>query len=97
MVSPSTEVGSDYYLISGKSEIKQIENENATNMNGMDVQYDIAGTMTSTLKVDKATGWINDGDIRQELDIDLKIQDNPQVPGGMTIPMKMDSQIKITK
>jgi len=92
-----TEVGSDYYLIAGKSEVKQIPSENTTNLNGMEMQYDISGTMTSTLKIDKATGWINDGDIRQELDIQLKIADNPQVPGGMTIPMQMDTQMKITK
>jgi hypothetical protein len=91
-----TEVGADYYMLSGKSGIKQIESENTVNLNGMDLQYTIAGTMTSNLKIDKATGWIKDGDIRQELDIELKIADNPQVPGGMTIPMQVDSKTKIT-
>jgi len=92
-----TEVGPDYYMLSGKSEIKQIETENTANLNGMDMKYNISGSMTSTLKIDKSTGWINTGDIRQELDIELKIADNPQVPGGMTIPMQMDTQMKITK
>jgi len=92
-----TEVGADYYMLLGKSEIKQIETENTANLNGMDMQYNISGSMTSTLKIDTTTGWINTGDIRQELDIELKIADNPQVPGGMTIPMQMDTQMKITK
>lgn len=92
-----TDVGKDFYMISGKSEIKPSAEGNNVNLNGMDMQYEISGTMTSTLKIDMATGWTNDGDVRQELDIELKIPDNPQVPGGMTIPMQIDTQMKITK
>jgi len=92
-----TDVIDGTYVISGKSIMKPINSDTCTQMAGMEMKYNMtAGSMTSTLKLDKTTGWVKEGDSTQEMDIDLVLKDSPQVPGGMTIPMQIDTKMKIT-
>ncbi len=92
------DVLNDVYVITGKSEIKAVNSDEYKQMGGMEMKQNLtSGSMTSTLKLDKTTGWIKEGETTQEMDMDLILKDSPQVPGGMSIPMQIDTQMKITQ
>lgn len=83
------------YLLHGDSQI--VTDKNAvTEVNGMKVNYDLAGTSTYEIKLDKNTGWTTDAKITQNMKGNLAIKDNPQVPGGMTVPMTITDEQSIT-
>lgn len=84
-------VEGDHYVISGKSEIESFEDPNNT----LPMTYQMSGTMTSTIKLAKKTGWIRDASIKQSLSGKVIFADNPQMPGGMEVPMSMESEIAI--
>lgn len=90
-----SEVGADYYLLNGVSTIETLKDEVKENM-GMPMQYNLSGTMNATLKLNKSTGWVMDATIDQVISGEAVIQDNPQVPGGMSIPMEMNNKMKIS-
>lgn len=90
-----TEVGADYYLLKGVSTIETLKDEVKENM-GMPMQYNLSGTMDATLKLSKSTGWVMTATIDQVISGEAVIQDNPQVPGGMSIPMDMNNKMTIT-
>lgn len=90
------EITNEYALIKGTSTI-QTEDKNAyIQTNEMDVKYDLTGTMTSTIKVDKNTGWIIDSTINQEITGDIYIKENPKIPNGMEFPIRMQNNMIIT-
>jgi hypothetical protein len=80
-----------HFVISGKSEIVT----KGTSDDAAPMKYDLAGTMTSTIKLAKKTGWIHDASIKQSLSGKVIFSDSPQMPGGMEVPMEMDSDIAI--
>lgn len=90
-----TEVGPDYYLLNGVSTLETAKDKVMDNM-GMPLQYNLSGTMNATLKLSKSTGWVMDGTIDQIITGEAVIQDNPQVPGGMSIPMELNNKMTIS-
>jgi hypothetical protein len=90
------EINSDYYLIQGDSKIKTKDKDVYVQNNGMDVRYDLSGTLLSKIKVDKITGWIISADVDQKLDGNTYVKANAQIPDGMTIPMTIRNKMKIT-
>ena len=90
------EMNDEYAIIDVKSTSKTEEQEDFQNINGMPAKYNLNGTMSATIKVDSKTGWILESDMHQEIKGAIDIADNPQVPGGMSIPMEMISDTKIT-
>ena len=91
-----TELNDEYALIDVTSTSKTEEQDDFQNINGMPAKYNLNGTMKATIKVDSKTGWILLSDMHQEIKGAIEIADNPQVPGGMSIPMEMVSDTKIT-
>ncbi|MBL3658064.1 DUF6263 family protein [Fulvivirga sediminis] len=75
------------YIISGNTKIKS--GSEPTNVNGMQMTYDMSGTMLSDIKVNKKSGWISEANLTQELS-------GTASAGGMQIPMSTKSTIKIT-
>ena len=63
----------------------------------MPLKYDMAGTMTSDIKIDKKTGWTMSAKISQSIKGNAYVKDNPQMPGGMTIPMTISNDMTITE
>jgi hypothetical protein len=63
----------------------------------MPLKYDLTGAMTSDIKIDKKTGWTINAMINQSIKGTAYIKDNPQIPGGMTIPMTMNNEMTITE
>lgn len=91
-----TELTSDYAVIKGISIIETEDKDAYMEANGMPMKYDLKGSMTSEIKVDKKTGWIIEAKIDQEIGGDAYIKENPQVPNGMKIPMIMKNNMTIT-
>jgi len=56
----------------------------------------LSGTLTSDIKADKKTGWVIEEKLKQDVSGTIDIQDNPQIPGGMKVPMKIHSDITTT-
>ncbi len=82
------ETNKDHILITGEAKMETVNKEAYITVNGSPTKYDLDGTMTSTLKVDKKTGWIIHGQIEQKMSGDVSVK-----PGGtteaMVIPMEM--------
>jgi hypothetical protein len=91
-----TESNSNYYLIVGDSKIVTADKEAYIESNGMPVKYDMKGNMSSEIKVDKTSGWIIEAIINQDIQGDVYIKGNPQMPDGMKIPMIMKNDMIFT-
>ncbi len=90
------ELTPDYALIKGNSKIETADKDAYTKANGMPMKYDLTGSMTSEIKVDKTTGWIIEAKINQEINGEAYIKENPQLPNGMKIPMTILNEMIIT-
>jgi hypothetical protein len=60
------------------------------------MKYNVTGTSTYEVKLDKTTGWASEVKINQAIKGDVLIKDNPKVPGGMTIPLTLTDEQLIT-
>ena len=89
------EIMPDYFVISGQSSINTLSKE-YIQKSGMDMRYDLKGTMTAEIKIDKNTGWIIESKMNQGISGIMEIKDNERMPGGMKIPMKLDNKITVT-
>ena len=65
--------------------------------NGMPLKYDMSGTMSSEIKINRKNGWVIESKINQIIKGTAQIKDNPQMPGGMTIPMTLSNEMTITE
>ncbi len=86
---------SDYALIKGNSKIETADKDAYIKSNGKPMKYNLTGSMTSEIKVDKNTGWIIEAKINQEIKGDAYIKGNPQMPNGMKIPMRVLNEMVI--
>ncbi|UII24474.1 DUF6263 family protein [Fulvivirga maritima] len=81
------EATAEDYVISGNTKIQS--GDEPTDVNGMQMTYNMSGTMLSDIKVNKKSGWISEANLTQELS-------GTASAGGMEIPMNTKSTIKIT-
>ena len=82
-------------VIKGTSSIKTDDNDAAVEVNGMSTKYSLDGTMTSTYQLDPKTNWVISGQVEQKMSGKADIEDNPQIPGGITIPMEIKNLMTI--
>ena len=81
------------YLITGESKIKTANPDQFVENNGMQMKYNMDGTMTSEIKVDKTTGWVREAKLKQEMQGTTTIKANAQMPNDMEIPMTMQNDM----
>lgn len=84
------------FVIHGDDVIEPGITSDYIELNGMPMKYMISGTSTTDLKVDKASGWVTEAKIVQAMKGNIDIKDNPKVPGGMTIPITLNTDQIIT-
>lgn len=89
-------IESDFVILSCVSSVKSSEPDKYIETNGMMLKYNLAGESTSTLKVDKESGWIREAKIEQSIKGTSRIQANEQIPDGMSIPMTIVSATEIS-
>jgi hypothetical protein len=90
------DLSGDFYQVHGDGDLMGDAALKPVEINGMPAKYSINGTMLTDIKIDKKTGWIFEAKIRQLLDGNIEIIDNPKTPGGMTIPMIFNTEITTT-
>jgi hypothetical protein len=86
----------DYYQLHGDGDLTGDTTSKPVEINGMPAKYSLNGTILTEIKIDKKTGWILEVKLRQLLDGNIEIMDNPKMPGGMTIPMIFNTEVTTT-
>ena len=81
----------NYNLIIGNGKFETLDKDAYIKMDGMSIRYDLTGTMNSALKVDVITGWIIEAKVNQSMAGTAAIKDNPNLPGGLIVPMSFES------
>lgn len=85
-----TNVAQMSYRLSGKSKISY-PIKKYHNIDGMEIKYDLTGSATSTILIDKETGWIIEANVEQNYSGKAHVRANYYSPGGlfpMTISQK---------
>ncbi len=90
-----SELTQTHAVLTGNSQIETLEKDAFMETNGMQMQFDINGAMVSRITIDRATGWIVEGQISQEISGESIIRGNPMMPDGMVIPMTILNDTKI--
>ncbi|GET23276.1 DUF6263 family protein [Prolixibacter denitrificans] len=84
------------YLITGDSKLQTSNPDQFVENNGMQMKYNMDGTMTSEIRVDKTTGWIKEAKLKQEMQGTTTVKANAQMPNDMQIPMTMHNDMTFT-
>ncbi|WPU98070.1 DUF6263 family protein [Mucilaginibacter sp. cycad4] len=84
------------YVIHGNATLETDNTAGYKTVSNMPMKYNMKGTMTADVVVDKATGWISSSKLKQNIDGTVEIKDNPKVPGGLTFPMSVTSETSST-
>ena len=87
------EVEKDYYLIEGDAQLISVEKES---VDVMEPEFDLKGTMTSTIKVDAKTGWVIESNVSQSLEGQTIVLADPTTMEKMEIPITIESKTSIT-
>ncbi len=85
----------DHALINGSATIESVNDGTYQESNGMEMRFDMKGTQTSEIKIDRKSGWITDALIKQELKGAAHFKPNAQIPDGFTMPMVMKSESNV--
>ncbi len=86
----------DHYLLTGRGNIETVNKDQYINTNGLDLKFDMSGTVDSQVKVDRSSGWISTATIVQSIEGKADMKANEQMPNGLSIPMKIKSELNIT-
>jgi hypothetical protein len=86
------ELQKDYILIGGNSLMSTDENERSFDYFETSMDVEMNGTMHSTLKIDRLTGWIIHSDIYQELDGWVTMGESNDMPEGVEVKIKSMSR-----
>ena len=85
----------DYILI-GVGQVSADSKNGSVQSNGMKVGFDLSGTSNTEVVVDKKTGWIKNQAVKQAITGTAKIEDSPQIPGGMSFKITLNTESNIT-
>ncbi|MEZ4804074.1 MAG: DUF6263 family protein [Bacteroidia bacterium] len=89
------ESNKNFYRITGSTEMSS-NKDKYVSVSGFSMKYDMNGTMTSDVKIDTNTGWVIESNISQNLDGNVDIEASDSLPDGLSFPMKMKSEIKLS-
>jgi len=89
------EIQEAYYLITGNSMLTTSDTAAIVDSNGMPLKYNLSGTISSDIKIDKQSGWIIEAHNNQDIAGEVQVQANPKMPMTMTIPMTMKNETVI--
>jgi hypothetical protein len=85
------DVVKDIYMVHGEGTIISDKNASPVKINGMPVKYTLSGSFISDVRLNKNTGWISSFKTTQLMVGDMHIQDNPELPGGISIPVSFNT------
>lgn len=79
-----------------KSAVKPNPNAKPLDMGPLKLQYDIGGKQQGEMEIDEATGWVIKAKMTQDLSGKVRVQGGAGAPGGMTWPISIKSDIRVT-
>lgn len=80
-------VTDDAYIITATANIKTPEGS-TTDFSGFKAAYNLAGPSTATYTINRATGWIINATMEQNLDGDITVEKSEMMPQEMKMTMK---------
>jgi hypothetical protein len=88
------DVNKKYYIIKGNTEILPSEDSTSINLDDASIKFDINGTMTADILVDKKTGWIHNASMFLKMDgilyflsEEVFLQETNEIPFRMTMKL----------
>ncbi|TKC03664.1 DUF6263 family protein [Pedobacter frigoris] len=90
------DVTATQYVISGDAKMSSTAKDKEVIQNGFPMMMDMNGTYTSTINVDKATGWVASASFNQQIKGSAQVKKSEQLPDGLNIPMEIKSTTTIT-
>ena len=90
------DVSATQYLISGISKMSSPNTDTYIEVNGMSTKTAITGDVTSNMKIDKKTGWIDEAISNMSLKGSVSIKGNDKLPEGITIPMEISGKATVS-
>ncbi len=91
------DITGDTYNLHGVAVIQSDDKDDYKEANGLPMKFiNVTGASTIDLKLDKATGWINEEKAIIMITGTIDVKDNPKAPGGMTIPMTVSGETTIS-
>jgi hypothetical protein len=84
-----------YEVIAGISTITP-KNKGFEKVDGMYFKKDLTGEMSSTIKIDKASGWVVESVLRQDIKGAIIMKQNPKSPDDIKMPMAINNDITYT-
>lgn len=85
-----------YFLIKGTSQIQSADKDIPLQTQGMNMYFDLNGTMVSEIRLDARTGWITRSTTSQEITGEAELEANEMMPEGMKIPMHILTQMEMS-
>lgn len=89
------DIKDEYAVIKGTSTIEPDGDPEFKMQNNMQMKYDLRGTMQSEIKVDKASGWIIEAKITQDMKGNNTLRAEG-MPGELLIPMTVKNETAMT-
>ncbi len=77
------------YVLSSSATVNSENKDAYVTTNGFPMRFDMNGTYVSNVKLDKASGWVIESTIVQDIKGQTFIKESDQLPQGMTIPMEI--------
>jgi len=81
------------YQVHGEGSLATDSTTKPMDVDGMPLKYDLQGTTLTDVKIDRKTGWIIELQLRQLMEGNMIILDNPKIPGGKSIPMLFTTEL----
>lgn len=88
-------ITSDEVVIDVFSTLKTQSSDEPTMIQGMEVQYNMSGTQTGVIHIDRETGWTMSSSIKQEVSGEMEFLPSEQMPQGMSFPMDMSTVVTV--
>ncbi len=82
----------DLARIEGLAKIITEDTQEFSEVNGMEMRFDLEGQATSSFLINRKSGWVMEANIGQEIEGTSFIKESVQVPNGMEIPIKIKTE-----
>ena len=79
-----------------KSDISVDPANSSAEIQGMKASYFLEGNRTGTMQMEVKTGFVTSANIDDEIFGSINLESSPQMPDGMTIPIEMNSNTKLS-
>ena len=92
-----SEIGSTYIVLKNKGTMVTRDKNELVASYGRPMKYDLTGTYSSLIKIDKATGWVVNAKVSHEVAGNATIEKSTELPAGMVVPVTIKGDLIYTE